>query len=89
MVRGKRPKMKLDKTKTVLGCLVVLISVFMLLFIFGRAIQLNDQCSIPGLRTFICTDQTSISSFMIFFVVLISGLIFIIVATSYILLSSR
>ena len=76
-------------TKIIIGIAVILISIFMLFFIFDRMNQLGEQCQIPDQRPAICDKFTGPTEAMIFILLIISGFIIMITATGYILLSSK
>jgi hypothetical protein len=75
-------------TKIVLGLLVVFMATFMLFYIFDNINKLAEKCKTEEPKSFVCQQFSGFTWSMLVVLLIISGFLFVILTTSYILLSS-
>ncbi|MEM5836341.1 MAG: hypothetical protein QXR09_03400 [Candidatus Aenigmatarchaeota archaeon] len=74
--------------KVVLGLVVVFIATFMLFYIFDNLNKLAEKCKSEEQKSFVCEQFSGFTLSMLVVLLLIGGFLFVILTTSYILLSS-
>ncbi|MEM5854004.1 MAG: hypothetical protein QXS37_03105 [Candidatus Aenigmatarchaeota archaeon] len=74
--------------KIVLGALAVFVATFMLFYIFDNINKLAEECKTEVLKSPICEQFSGFTLSMLVLLLIISGFIFVILTTAYILLSS-
>jgi len=75
-------------TKMLLGILVVFIATFMLFYIFDNLNKLAEKCKTGEINFSVCHKLSGFTLSMLVILLIISGFIFVILVTSYILLST-
>jgi predicted PurR-regulated permease PerM len=79
----------MDATKKItLGFFVVFIATFMLFYIFDNINKLAEKCKLEEPKSYICQQFSGFTLSMLVVLLIISGFLFVILTTSYILLSS-
>ncbi|MEM5879197.1 MAG: hypothetical protein QXU74_01755 [Candidatus Aenigmatarchaeota archaeon] len=74
--------------KVVLGLVVVFIATFMLFYIFDNINKLAEKCKTEEPKSFVCEQFSGFTLSMLVVLLIIGGFLFVILTTSYILLSS-
>jgi hypothetical protein len=76
------------KTKIMLSLSVVFIASFMLFYVFDSINKLAEKCKTGEEKSFVCQQFTGFTASMLVVLLIIAGFLFVILTTSYILLSS-
>jgi hypothetical protein len=75
-------------TKIAFGLLTVFMATFMLFYIFDNLNKLAERCKTEEPKSFICNQLTGFTLSMLIVLLVIGGFLFVILLTSYLLLSS-
>ena len=74
--------------KIALGLSAVFIATFMLFYIFDSINKLAEKCKTEEPKSFVCQQFSGFTLSMLVVLLIIGGFLFVILTTSYILLSS-
>ena len=75
-------------SKIAAGLLTVFIATFMLFYVFDNINKLAEKCKTEEPKSFICEQFSGFTLSMLVILLIIAGFLFMILTTSYILLSS-
>jgi hypothetical protein len=74
--------------KIAIGLITVFIATFMLFYIFDNLNKLGERCKTEEIKSFFCQQFSGFTLSMLVVLLIIGGFLFVILTTSYILLSS-